>query len=84
GRANFDLYYHLIASTVILKSLAKKEAWELSQPDPEELEEGEAVEGETVEGETVEGEAVEDETTEGDDDAEPGGAPAARPVAHPR
>ncbi|HEY6571928.1 MAG TPA: putative O-glycosylation ligase, exosortase A system-associated, partial [Candidatus Eisenbacteria bacterium] len=35
GRANFDLYYHLIAATIILKSLAKKEAWALSQPAPE-------------------------------------------------
>jgi putative inorganic carbon (HCO3(-)) transporter len=31
GRANFDLYYHLVASAIILKSLARKEAWELSR-----------------------------------------------------
>lgn len=35
GRANFDLYYHLIAATVILKSMARKEAWALSQPSPD-------------------------------------------------
>lgn len=35
GRANFDLYYHLIASAIILKSLARREAWEVSQPAPE-------------------------------------------------
>ncbi len=38
GRANFDLYYHLIAATIILKALAKREAWALSQaaaePEP--------------------------------------------------
>jgi putative inorganic carbon (HCO3(-)) transporter len=37
GRANFDLYYHLIAATIILKSLAKREAWRLTAPvEPEE------------------------------------------------
>ncbi len=35
GRANFDLYYHLVAATIILKALAHREAWALSQPEPE-------------------------------------------------
>ncbi len=38
GRANFDLYYHLVASTVILKAIARQEAWRLSAPAEPELE----------------------------------------------
>jgi len=32
GRANFDLYYHLIAAAIILKSIARQEAWRLTAP----------------------------------------------------
>jgi probable O-glycosylation ligase (exosortase A-associated) len=43
GRSNFDLYYHLVAATVILKVLARDEAWRLTAPLPaEELENPEA------------------------------------------
>ena len=38
GRANFDLYYHLVAATIVLKTLARQEAWRLSQPVEEESE----------------------------------------------
>lgn len=45
GRANFDLYYHLVAATIILKALARREAWALSQPElePEPEPEGERI-----------------------------------------
>jgi probable O-glycosylation ligase (exosortase A-associated) len=37
GRANFDLYYHLVASTIVLKTLARQEAWRLSAPTEPEV-----------------------------------------------
>ncbi|MEK7317313.1 MAG: putative O-glycosylation ligase, exosortase A system-associated [Candidatus Eisenbacteria bacterium] len=43
GRANFDLYYHLVAATIILKALARREAWALSQPEPEPEPGGEGI-----------------------------------------
>jgi probable O-glycosylation ligase (exosortase A-associated) len=48
GRANFDLYYHLVAATVILKSIARRDAQQLIANAEAEAAEGEAADAEAA------------------------------------